>query len=338
MKRLGILSGLFGMFLSGCALQQHPVNQVESKNGNASGRYSGIYNYRENNYNPSDFKLPASRDPIAVVTSESFGDNPALLSAYHQYLATGTPKNIQGKGIETLAYSPYDQPLITCAPLQLCQIILAKDEKINAITTADPSRWQIQSSFIGEKKIGSGSWVVMLKPSEVSMTTSLTITTDKRIYRFAITSKEGVSSQTINFWYPQDTLNYVTEQAKMSYNKALKEAQNIDTSYQIDLAHLNNDYNYTSPNKPVPVWLPESVFDDGSKTYIKLPPVSGKVPQPIFSTVINGEESVTNYRYKAPYIIYDGIFKEAVLISGNGNTQEKVNLINKAYPGQWHRL
>jgi type IV secretion system protein VirB9 len=334
MCRLSLLLALLSIFLTGCALKRYPINNQEVNQEKYQRAISETQSnhYDESQYNPSNFQVPNHKDSVAVLTSQSFGDNPVLLKAYQRYLATGQATNIQGKGIETLAYNQYDMPLITCSPLQLCQIILAKGEMINDITTGDPTRWQISSSYVGNKKEGTGSWVVQLKPSQDKIATDLTITTDARIYRFAISSKAGVSSQTINFWYPHKTLNYVTDQAQMKFDHKQKAVNKVVSDQSFNINHLHMNYSFTSPNNPKPAWLPENVFDDGQKTYIKLPIVSNSLPLPIFLVSINSKDAIVNYRYKKPYIIYDGLFKKAMLVSGKGDEQLKVNLINNAYP------
>jgi type IV secretory pathway VirB9-like protein len=115
-------------------------------------------------------------------------------------------------------------------------------------------------------------------------------------------------------------------------NQDLQQAQNIMPAYNIKLNHLNNSYTYSSANDQTPVWKPETVFDDGSKTFIKLPYISSRVAQPVFFIMQNGEQALANYRYNKPYIIYDGIFEQGMLLSGKGSDQQKINIYNKAFP------
>lgn len=266
------------------------------------------------------------------MTSESFGDTPDMDRLYLKYLSTGQAENLSGSGIKTLSYSPYDMPMLQCSPMQLCKVILEKGELINSINFGDHTNWKDTTSYIGNQKTGDGSWVVMVEPNASKISTTLDIATNKRMYRLRVISKPKSISQTINFWYPQETLNYATVQAQMQHNKQLQQAQNVMPQYNIDLNHLNNNYTYSSPNDQTPVWKPETVFDDGSKTFIKLPPISSRVAQPVFFVMQNGEQALANYRYNKPYIIYDGIFKEGVLLSGKGSNQQKINIFNKAYP------
>ena len=48
----------------------------------------------------------------------------------------------------------------------------------------------------------------MIEPNAAKISTTLDIATNKRMYRLRVISKPRSISQTINFWYPQETLNY----------------------------------------------------------------------------------------------------------------------------------
>ncbi|OIN82954.1 TrbG/VirB9 family P-type conjugative transfer protein [Francisella sp. TX07-6608] len=320
------------IFLSGCsALPQLPFGLNPNTQEKSFYNFDDTPKYTQSNYAPADFKLPP-QPQVTVMTSKSFNDNPDMDKLYLKYLSTGQADNLQGNGIKTLSYSPYDIPLLECSPMQLCKVILEKGELINSINFGDQTRWKESTAYIGNEQAGDGSWVIMIQPNQSNISTTLDISTDKRMYRFKVISRAKIISQTVNFWYPQETLKYVTTQAQIRHNKELQQAQNVMPQYNIDLHHLNNNYSYSSPNDETPAWKPETVFDDGSKTFIKLPPISSRVAQPVFFIMQNGEQALANYRYTKPYIIYDGIFKEGVLLSGKGSEQQKINIFNKAYP------
>ena len=327
-----LMLGLIATLGSCSLLPQFPINAL-----NKDSQEKTFYNfddtpkYSQSDYNPADFKLPKQKFS-AVMTSKSFEDNPDMDKLYLKYLSTGQTDNLSGNGIKTLSYSPYDMPILQCSPLQLCKVILEKGELINSINFGDITSWKNTTSYIGNQKLGDGSWVVMIEPNAAKISTTLDIATNKRMYRLRVISKSAAMSQTVNFWYPQETLNYVTVQAQMQHNKELQQAQNIMPEYNIKLNHLNNNYTYSSDTEQAPVWKPETVFDDGSKTFIKLPPISSRVAQPVFFIMQNGEQALANYRYKKPYIIYDGIFNEGVLLSGKGSNQQKINIFNKSFP------
>ena len=316
--------------LTGCAMNKpQPINTLNNREY-TKAQYEQSPNALPESSNVS-FLLPDDLNPDAVVSADGFGESPALLKAYQRYLVTGHPENVKGDGIELLAYSPYKMPVLVCGTLQLCQITLQKGEGGLEIVNGDPTRWHITNGYMGNKEAGTGSYVVYIKPDEENIATNLTITTDLgRMYRFKLMSKVGAISPTVSFWYPQATLKRIVNSAKQHYNAKVQSNRNvISKGDSFKLSSLNLDYSFEGDK---PAWLPKKVFDNGKKTFIKLPEIVDSLNLPVFFISINGEQSLANSHYKDHYIIFDGIFKTAMLVSGKGGTKIQVNLINNQYP------
>ena len=320
-----VLLGMVGaVFLAGCA-HPRPINGLNSTTPfvEAKAKDDSVSETMAN----QDFVLPDDPNSDAVLTSDGFGNTPKLLEAYHKYLASGHAQNIKGQGIVTLAYSAYKRPLLTCQPLSLCQIILEKGEILQDYSVGDPTRWQPKEMHMGTGE--SSSTILVLKPSSKDIATDLTITTDKRIYRFALLSKSGVDSPTVNFWYPQATLNAVIAKSQHHFERKNKSEKNAISHDSISIKDANFNYSVTGSR---PAWMPNQAFDDGHKTFIRFPAVTQSVNLPVFFVDTNGTQSLANYRYKKPYLIFDGVFKRAMLVSGKGSNKVQVNLINNSYP------
>ncbi|MBQ9595805.1 MAG: TrbG/VirB9 family P-type conjugative transfer protein, partial [Synergistaceae bacterium] len=62
-------------------------------------------------------------------------------------------------------------------------------------------------------------------------------------------------------------------------------------------------------------WSPEAVFDDGEKTYIRMPSRFSETPA--FYIVLAKKETLTNFRVKGRYYIVDRLFDKAYMKVGS---------------------
>lgn len=317
---ISLLTGL----LVGCASEKpHPIKpQYSPKKYVAADRIPNTL--------PTVKQPQQSLDAGVVLTSAGFGDNPALKKAYQQYLKTGKADNIKGDGFITLAFNPYAKPIIHCAPLNTCNIMLQKGESINGISLGDSSRWLVDKMYVGQPN--NGSWMVIVKPESVGIATDMTIATNQRVYNFGLVSQAG-ASPTVNFWYPNEMVQDAVKVAKTQQTKLDQTAKNTiasttsDSPY-INVSHLNFNYTLTGDK---PDWKPTMVFDDGDKTFIRMPTMTDRSELPVLYIYRNGKQSLVNYRYKRPYFVVDGLFWKGSLISGKGSSKTEVDIHNKNY-------
>ena len=61
-------------------------------------------------------------------------------------------------------------------------------------------------------------------------------------------------------------------------------------------------------------WKPEAVFDDGTKTYIRMPSRFSETPA--FYILLDRKETLTNYRVKGRYYVVDHLFDRGYLKIG----------------------
>ena len=277
-----------------------------------------------------EYIVPNNPAPDAVLTSSGFGNSPTLLKAYQKYLALGIKDNIEGEGMTTLAYSPYKSPVIACAPLQLCQIILQKGEVIQDMAAGDPTRWQLATMTVGDQDSGEGSMIVTVKPSAEQMSTTLTITTDKRLYRFRLLADKTAESPTVNFWYPEDTLKRNTRFAQKRVAEAKKARKKVATPEHFSLEESNFNYSLKGDN---PRWKPSQAFDNGMKTFILFPESVASGDLPVAFASVNGKQALVNYRFKMPYMSLDGVYKEIILVSGGDKNKQQLTVINHGFKG-----
>lgn len=281
---------------------------------------------------PSDF-IPANRvvenktsnpEPKVAATF-GLGNDPEVVKAYEEFSKNGVAKNIRSQGFETFAYDAYSHPMIACAPLHLCVIQLERAEKINNIQLGDSAHWLVATSLVGSEQ--DGSYQVALKPKLPDSATDLIITTDKRTYNIGLVSKQDATTHVVSFYYPEETLTTAIEKAKQDENTVISQ-QAASQASVVDVDHLNFNYEISGDH---PAWQPVQVFDDGTKTFIRMAPISERMDLPVLYVRRNHEMQLINYRYRRPYYVIDGLFEEADLISGKGRDQERVVIKNRNF-------
>lgn len=280
--------------------------------------------------------VPASRAPVSSnATSSSHADtmqgasatlvssNPAESSdiekAFTDYLKTSQPKTIKGQGFMTIPYDAYKRPVLYCAPLMSCNIYLQKGETVNGAALGDNLRWKLDQIQGPDDRV-----LIVFKPTSANIATNLTIATNKRIYQFGLISKVDAVPVSVSFWYPHDM------QLALSAKKAKAKAsadQTLATTNKPYVAVNQMNFGYTLSGDQ-PSWSPTEVFDDGTKTYIKLPPMTDRTNLPVLYVYRNHQMAMINYRYHRPYIIVDGLFAKAELMDGKGSNKSAVDIIN----------
>ncbi len=285
-------------------------------------------------YQPDDFinpnkvvvkhvkqKLPR----VKIAATYSIGNDPKVEKAYQHFLKTGHMQNIESKGFRTLAYSEHRHPILACAPLLLCVVQLEQGENINNIELGDSAHWAVHTALMGTSN--RGSYQIAIKPLEENISTDMVITTSKRTYNFGLVSQNGKSTQVVNFYYPQETLQNALNNTQQFKSDTQNTEESVVSSMPlIAMDHLNFDYQLRGDRAS---WTPSRIFDDGDKTFIQMPPVAERGDLPVLYILRDGKMQLTNYRYRQPYYIVDGLFRTAYLISGKGHSQIKVIIQNR---------
>jgi type IV secretion system protein VirB9 len=210
---------------------------------------------------------------------------------------------------------PYDDGAlyqVYSAPMRLTMISLQPGEHVMGKPAAgDTTRWQMGAGK-SLAKGGVEQQHIYLKPSRAGLDTSMVITTDRRIYYLELHSFETQYMAAISWRYPQDEIAEIEEAASQA------ETREKSVTATVDLASANK-----------PAWLPEQVFDDGTKTYIRFPKsmLSREAPA-LFVLSANDEAQLVNYRVRNEYYIADRLFDAAELRLGQ-DKQEIVRIRRK---------
>jgi type IV secretion system protein VirB9 len=155
---------------------------------------------------------------------------------------------------------------------------------------------------------------IVVKPSQPGISTNLLIHTDRRTYTLDFTSSEKAEYlRGVAFSYPTSDLTYLFRKDGTSKKeKPLEDEIQVGLS-GVDLDGLYTQYSITNAGKVD--WAPEAVFDDGNKTYIRMPFRFSETPA--FYIQLDRKETLTNFRVKGRYYIVDRLFDKGYLKIGS---------------------
>jgi len=213
---------------------------------------------------------------------------------------------------------------VVCAPLRICIVELqAGEHLISEPHIGDSVRWHIAPALFG--KGDSSTTVLIVKPQEPGLDTNLVIATDRRIYYLRLLSKPDDYTARVAFAYPDDEIadqRWKEHLAKQEEEK--REASRIAELAPDAVEAMNFDYQVKGDERIRPV----QVFDDGSKTYMRVSAELKSREAPVLVVIgSDGKAEMLNYRVKGDMYIADRLFDRAQLILGTGKKALKVEII-----------
>jgi type IV secretion system protein TrbG len=95
-------------------------------------------------------------------------------------------------------------PIVVCSPLRICIIELEPGERlVGAPHVGDSVRWRVSPASYG--KANTLGTVLVLKPQEPGLDTTLLVPTERRTYYLRIISKPEDFTARVAFGYPEQT-------------------------------------------------------------------------------------------------------------------------------------
>ena len=220
-------------------------------------------------------------------------------------------RDVNATGAEAgFAYAPSQIFTVWCKEGFLTDIRLQPGEELQYIGGGDTVRWMVDKAVSGNG--ADRQWHVYLKPLRGSIETNIIINTDRRSYQlFAKT--DGVGYNPMVAWvYPQDQLAQVNKELQRNTNaqrnmpnRAGATPESLDFNY--DIANVSGAEN----------WTPVAVYNDGQKTYLKMPAAMANDEAPALF-VRDGRNGLmmVNYRIRKGVYIVDRLFQQAELRNG----------------------
>lgn len=204
---------------------------------------------------------------------------------------------------------PYAEviPIIRCRPMSVTDIALQPGESIMGIHAGDTIRWLFSPSQ--SMKDGQPVAHIVIKPSKPGISTNLLVHTDRRTYNIDLTASEKEQYiRGVAFSYPTNDLTPLFVKNK-TREMPLEDTPGL--GFNLDGFYTR----YKIVDKQKADWRPDAVFDDGVKTYIKMPARFSETPA--FYILLDKKETLVNYRVKGRYYVVDRLFDRAYLKVGS---------------------
>lgn len=260
----------------------------------------------------------------AAKTSTTSDTNDAVASATREYRATGVARTVAQGSFLTFPYG-HAQPTLTCTVLRACVIELQPGEIVLSRIAGDTERWEIAPAVAGAD---GKTTLVVVKPRECDVTTNVVLATDRHLYDLTLDSPPCKARSTnpqepyvrhVRFYYPDETVTVWT-----------KPSTPPETKVGADVATLNFGYEVKKDRK-FP-WLPDQVFDDGTRVYIKLPAEARSAEAPVlFAIEGDGSKTLINYSVVDPdTYVTDRLFDRAALVAGIDGRERRVLIERKS--------
>jgi len=262
---------------------------------------------------PPSVESPSYLNPVAVPLTAK---ERKALQLSTQWSGGGDVQPYMASGGKLMYVHGASTPAIIAAPFQVCDVELESGETVNEIVVGDSARWMVESGTAGN------TTHLFIKPADSGLETSAVITTDRRVYHLRLISQRTGHTPYVGFTY-SDALRRTAIQKKDQAKKdqEWKSTTNAD-GHEIDLSKLN--FNYEVDGNAA--WKPERVYDDGMKTYIKLPGATRSGEMPALLVRKGDKDMMVNYRVHDSTMMVDGLFSTIALVAGVGGDQESVEI------------
>lgn len=212
-------------------------------------------------------------------------------------------------------------PAVVCAPLRLCGVALEPGEVVNNLNLGDKVRWKTSLATSGSQQ--GQTTHVLIKPTDVGLETSMSITTNRRAYQLTLKSRSDDWMPSVSFVYPDDIQREVDE-----YQQRVQQYQEDNTIASTGHQIADLDFEYRIDGNAS--WRPVRVYNDGVKTVIQMPASMRHQEAPVLVAIgPDDQEQVVNYRLRGDKFIVDQLFDRAALVAGVGDHQQRITIERK---------
>ncbi len=249
-----------------------------------------------------------SQQPVPERVVEVSGSvEGAIATQVEAYKGGARPEVLRQSEVLLYPYGVY-QPVLVCTVLRACIVELERDENLISLIAGDDQRWLIDHTATGPT---AAIPLVSVKPTDHDITTNLIISTDRRVYHLTLDSPPrgsekstfnplGSYTRHIRFYYPVDHIRHIND-ADAVRKATLFVAENVN-------------YRYTWQRYQGFPWEPLTVFDDGSRVFIRVPEEMVQKDAPLLVLRRAGKDVISSYVLERGFYIVAGLFDEARLI------------------------
>lgn len=224
----------------------------------------------------------------------------------------------------------HSRPVISCAPLHVCTIVLQPGETITSLSLGDTVRWLASQSMAGDKP------VIVAKPTQAAISTNMVVTTDKgRVYYMHLVADKEKYVPMVTFYDPEGMLKQEqtalakAEAARMAAEAALKKREEeVVGTFKPNFDPMKLDFNYVCRGEDEDL-LPARVFASDTHTYVQLSPSIRSQDAPAVFAMRGDKTELVNMRVKGNYYVIDGRPAQFKLLLGVGDNQRDVTCARK---------
>jgi type IV secretion system protein VirB9 len=241
--------------------------------------------------------------PVDVQTHKPLSKDQVVQRSMQEAMVT--PQNFIG-GTQFYDYNEYKQYPVVCKVLSLTVIQLENGEvPIGVPYLSDTMRWELTGD-VWRTVDGLSVQLIIIKPFEPGLTTNMILVTNQRIYQFVLTSTRDSYMPMIKFRYPLSQKRFITaETLRQEPEPGEREQEGYYLSYNYK---IKSGWALTGWFKPD--WQPIEAWDDGHKTYLRLP---RGVLQREYPTVFEKSNYIINYRVNENVMILDKLITGVTL-------------------------
>lgn len=219
---------------------------------------------------------------------------------------------------------------VVCAPLKICTIELEAGEKIiGEPQIGDSVRWLVSPALSGRGNDETA--MIVVKPKQPELDTTLLVTTDRRTYYLRLVSKAEDFLARVAFAYPEDEVKRWKAHLEEQERRRKEEFDAAQITPVESLENLYFDYRIVGGDENM---RPVRVVDDGKKTYIQMTPNAAHREAPVLVVLGSQGAEMVNYRVKGDMYIVDRLFERGALILGIGKSARKAEVIRGTYRGK----
>jgi type IV secretion system protein VirB9 len=293
-------------------IQKKKIQEIQTRNKKLGNDVPAVYvteeeaNERERTRREADLNIIEVKNeifvPVDLGSQRALTKDQVVQSAMQEAMVT--PKNFIG-GTQFYDYNEHKQYPIVCKVLGLSVLQLEDGEvPIGVPYLSDTLRWEITGD-VWRTQDGKNIQLVMIKPLETGLSTNMVLVTTRRIYQIMLTSTRDSYMPMVRFRYPM----------QIHFNTARTiEEERVQKEKEDEGYYLSYNYKITSgwwlSGWFSPEWTPTEVWDDGHKTYIRLP---RGVLQMEYPVVFEDSTYIVNYRVNENVMILDKLIKKATL-------------------------
>jgi type IV secretion system protein VirB9 len=293
-------------------VQSRKIREIQKDNDKLGDSTPAVYvsgeeiDKREIDRHKADTNVIILKDevfvPVDSQTQKPLSKDQVVQKSMQEALVT--PQNFIG-GTQFYDYNEYKQYPVVCKVLSLTVIQLENDEvPIGVPYLSDTLRWEITGD-VWRTIDGLSVQLIMIKPLEPGLTTNMILVTNQRIYQFVLTSTRDSYMPMVKFRYPLPRNRFITAETirQEAEQKGMDEASHLSYNYKITSGWVLTGWFQ-------PSWKPVEAWDDGHKTFVRLP---RGVLQKEYPTVFEKSNYIINYRVNENIMILDKLITSVTL-------------------------